>query len=243
MEDKTKKIIFTGAIVLLALVVLIAITILVWPHSRSGPSDSSNEPASPESRLDQFLRSEKIILDPAKARKRGLAIKEITVPIKTRASLSHLYLVPTGAAGGDSIYLPVWEDQQGNFSILQYPDYKNIFSINSAQEAANYIDFVRVKLGSSAYDRLKKTVWNPGDYKITDCKDKNGQPVASSITPLPLTQATVSSNGYEVSWIYYTPAISAGYWKQTYFVSPDGSFRLEENVGRPFWPCGGSILF
>jgi len=246
MDQKNKKILIT---LLIALILIVIVSFMIVSQRTSdkvySPTQNTEEAKEevgkkevPTSGLDEFVQSQKNFLDPKRAQNLHLDRMEVAVPVETKEPVKKITIVPQLISGGDAVYEPVVEMPDGKFFVLQKSAMARFFKINTPEEASRYLDFVEVKMGSSAYDRIKTTIFSRGDYRKKDCKDKK-----EVVTQWPITQARSVEEGFEVDWVYYTPAAKAGYWKKTYFVSRDGDIQLKKNPAAPFWECGPGMVF
>lgn len=248
MGSKNKIIGLAVAAVLLGIMTFLAIYIMYFRPQAPPPTGQPAHPAeTPQpgtslSPLDQFVKTQKELMAPETAQKLHFKEVEVTAPVPTKKPIAKLTMVPAGLGGGDVMYEPVIETQDGQFQILKKTDYSQFFKISSPDEALDYLKFALVKLGERNYDRMKMTISNIDMYR-KECRDRQNNLVTSSINPLPLSQAKAVSGGYQVTWVYYSAALPAGYWRKVYLVTPDGDIQLKENPDKPFWRCGRSVVF
>jgi len=245
MNSKSKIIgLGIGALLLLILVALAAYMMYWKPEPKTGEGSSAAPTAPGEnlSPLDQFVKTRKEFMAPETARKLGLKEPEVPIPVATKKPIRKLTLVPAGLGGGDVRYEPVIETPNGQFQVLKKSDYPQYFKVDSPDNALKYLKFALVKLGERQYDRIRMTISSPEMYR-KECRDNKNKVTVSTITPLPITQSQAVSGGYQVTWIYYSGAMPAGYWRKVYLVTPDGDIQLRENSDKPFWPCGRSVVF
>ena len=108
-----------------------------------------------------------------------------------------------------------------------------------------YVDFLGVTMGSSAYNRARKTVWQTADYDTIGCQATPDSPAGKipGQTTRKITSAQQNPDGFEVNWVYFTPTYPAGYFLDTYLVKTDGEISNLNVPDQPFWACGGGFLF
>jgi len=152
-------------------------------------------------------------------------------------------MTPISVVGGDAIYTAIGELPGNKFFRLEPDNLDKIFSVRSPEEALKYIDFLMITAGRSSYARARRTVWQAGDYDRIGCKDVANNQNLSLPNDRPVSQAKISGDGFEVTWIYFTPTVPAGYHKMVLQVEKNGGFTIEDSPDEPFWPCGQGFVF
>lgn len=238
-ETKSRKQIW-AVVSVIALILVIGI-IFFWykfrikhNYSELGAQNAAN--------LDEFIKTQNQLLPQDKAGTMGLKKEDINSPVPTAIETKKITLVPQLMEGGDALYQPVVELPGNKFFVLTPSELKGFFKVDSPQDAIKYVDFIMVKLGKGGYDRMKKTVFVTGDYDKIGCKD-----LAKGVNlPLPLdrtaTTAQSAQGGFDVQWIYYSPAYPSGYFKDSVFVSSDGNIVVKDKSDKPFWNCGTGFM-
>jgi len=227
------------------IIVLVVISLAIFWIT--GQRRSTNNPILGEAKkadnLESFVKNNTQLMTKEKAEPLSLENLDVTPPVPTKVNIKKITLVPKLIVGGDALYEPVVELPGNNFLILSPAQYKEVFSVNTADEALEYIEFLEIKMGKSTYDRIRQTVKQVGDYDKIGCRVMQEE----ENKPLPMdravSQVKEQNDGFAVEWVYFTQAYPAGYYKISYFVGRNGDVVAKDKPDQPFWSCGQGILF
>jgi len=221
---------------------VIVFTVILVVYAVNKKKDYGIKGLEKANSLEEYL-----LKDPSlnQVKELGLTNKKVDVPFTPKLDNVEITLVPELMGGGDIIYRTVVKTDRNKYFVLNEDNQNKVFDINSNDEAKKYIDFVMTKIGKTSYDRIRKTVWEEKDYEKIKCNDSDVNYYGGDSIPSkkPITKAVSIQGGYEVTWIYYTPTYPAGYWKEVYTVTKDGNINKKEKSSKPFWSCGGGIMF
>jgi len=241
MLNKNKKTIIAGAVVFVLVVAALSTFLIIVLRNRQSLSQLGE--VRKAASLDEYVETDSKLMHKKNMEPLQLSRKEVVPPVPTRIDLRKITMTPVLVEGGDAVYEAVGELPGKNFFRLEPENLNKIFSISSPDQALKYIDFLMVATGRSSYDRVRTTVWKTSDYDKIGCKvmpDDENLPLP---TDRPVSQAKVSGDGFEVDWVYFTPALPAGYHQMIIQVEKDGGFTIKDSPEKPFWPCGGGFVF
>lgn len=193
--------------------------------------------------LDEYVRNDPELMKREDAEKFQLSQKEIVPPVSSRFRIKKFTMVPVATMGGDVVYDLIAELPGNRFLRIKPENFNKVFSVSSPGEALDYVDFLMAVAGQNIYARVKKTVWSRADYDTIGCKAYPGGKDAPLPGDRPISQARSSREGFEVDWVYFSPAIKSGYYKKVIQVGRDGGYEIKDDSREPFWPCGGGIIF
>ncbi len=238
-KDSQNKRIIRSLLVFLA---VFAIALILIEIMSSNSTVTDIEGLKKATSLDEFIVSNpNDFMSNQEKKAMGLSDTEILSPVPLKVEGAKIIMAPKLLGGGDLVYTPVFAT--GNyFAIITAENLSKIFSPQSPEQAIQYIDFLRTKLGATSYDRSRITVWQKSDYDNIHCKDDNGNDLGLP-NERPVTTATSKDNGWEITWIYHSQTVPAGFFREVFEVGKDGSVNLKEKEGEPFWSCGTGILF
>lgn len=238
-SKRYKKIIIAGALVLLVGVFAGIGIVKRIQENKISQLGEVRQAAS----LDEYIENDPRLLDNETAEKFQLSRKEIVPPVPSRIKIEKITMVPVIMVGGDAVYDIVAQLPGNQFLRITPDNFNKVFLVSNPEEALHYVDFLMVVAGRNIYARAKKTVWSSTDYDAIGCKTYPGGKDA----PLPdkrvVSQARNYRDGFEVDWVYFTPAIKSGYYKKVIQVGRDGGYKIKNDSKEPFWPCGGGIVF
>lgn len=172
----------------------------------------------------------------------NFSIQDVEIPVQKKFEGLEVKLAPKLLGGGDMVYEPVALLGGNYFTALTKNNINNFFKVESEKEAILYVDFLRTKLGKSSYDRIKQTVWSEKDYQKFGCKNEAGESITIPEN-LPVSKATLKDETFSVSWIYFSRAFPAGYFKETFEIKKGGEAFIVEKSEKPFLSCGTGLLF
>jgi len=243
MVNKNKKIII-GLLALLSISIIMALAVGVgiWKQTQGDKLKQLGEIRQMAS-IDEYIESDPGLLHKKNAEALGLAPQKIIVPVSTQIPLQGITMAPIVVEGGDAVYAAVGELPNNKFFRLEPDNLNKIFSVNDSKEALKYIDFLMVTAGRSSYDRARTTVWKTADYDRIGCRTMPDEENRALPGDRPASQAKVSGDGYEVTWVFFTPTVPAGYFKAALRVEKDGGYSVISDPTEPFWPCGGGFVF
>jgi len=240
MLNKNKKIIIAG----LAVFVIVIAMLTAMIAANKGKQDFSQlGPVRQAVSLDEYIKTDSGFMSKQNAEMLRLPQKQVDPPVPVKIPLEKIFMVPVMVGGGDAIYSVVGQLPGNNFFRLEPENLNKIFSINNPDEALKYVDFLMVSAGRSGYDRIRRTVWQVSDYDKIGCKvmpEDENMPLPEN---RPVSQAKQVGEKFEVTWIYFTPTVPAGYRKMVVEVRRDGGFTIKDNPEEPFWSCGGGFVF
>lgn len=238
-----KKLKLSWGLIIALFVLVVVIVAIVFSVNKKNEVLKQELQTRKASDLDQYVSTDPNFVSEKKLKEFGLKNQEVQAPVPTKIELNKITMVPNLMEGGDVIYSVIGELPDKSFFQIETDKLNKIFTVNSAEEATKYIDFLMITAGRSSYDRARKTLWKPEEYDKIGCKDV----VKNEALPLPkdrpVSQAKVSGDGFEVTWIFFTPTFPAGYHKIVYQVGRDGAYSVKESTGEPFWPCGQGFVF
>ena len=238
MLNKNKKII-VGILLILVLIIIVFLASLAVRKKNEEQLAGTKKAVN----LDEYIQADPELLPGGELEAAGIERKEIIPPVSTQIPINKITMLPVGLGGGDSIYTSVVELPGNQFFKLGGDNIDKVFSVSNPQEALKYVDFLMVTLGRSNYDRVKQTVWQAADYDKIGCGALPGNGNRALPKERPVSQAKISGDGFEVEWVYFTPALAAGYHKTLIQVEKNGGFTVKDNSGEPFWSCGGGFVF
>jgi hypothetical protein len=241
MSNKNKKIII-GLVVLL-IVAAVAAGVGIWKRYQDDNQLKQLGEIRQAASIDDYIESDPGLMHKKSAEELELAPKEITAPVPAQIPLQKMTMAPIGMEGGDAIYSIIGELPNNNFFKLGPDKFNKVFSVGSPGEALKYVNFLMVTAGQSSYDRARTTVWSQTDYDKLGCQAGSNESSRSLPTDRPVSQTKGSGDGFEVTWIYFTPAVPAGYHKMLLQVGKDGEYSVLDDPDDPFWPCGGGFVF
>ncbi len=241
MFNQKQKIVLLVCVVL----TLVSTAILIF---------STNQGASNQlkfTNLDSFLASDPEFAGQKTVKSIGLERKDIDIPLPTKNNLQKITMVPVLAVGGDAIYEPIAQINQNEFVRLNQENASQFFTINTPEEALKYVDFLLTKLGNGGYDRARETIWSETDYQNKNCNlvsqydnspstEKNFEPIPIE---KPISQAKKSDKGFAIDWVYFTPTVPAGYFKESLQVDKNGQITFQDKPENPFWACQDGFVF
>lgn len=241
MLNKNKKII----IILVAAFVVVLVVALVSNKILKRVQDDTSQlgEVKKAANLDEYIKNDPELAQGKELEDSGISRMEITPPVPTQIPIDKITMTPVGLGGGDPVYAPVVELPGNKFFKLEQNNSDKVFSVTNPEEALKYIDFIMVSAGQSNYDRIKQTVWRSSDYDKIGCKDVANNQNLALPTDRPVSLAKVSGTGFEVTWVYFTPTVPAGYHKMVLQVEKDGGFTIKNNPDQAFWPCGQGFVF
>jgi len=242
MSSKYKKLIIAGMAVFVVVVVALLAAIWLLKRAQDNKVKQLGEVRQAAS-LDDYIESDQGLMHKQNMEGLQLAPKEVVPPVPTQLPVEKITMAPIMEVGGDAVYAAVGELPGNKFFRLEPDNLDKIFSVNTPDEALKYIDFLMVTAGRSSYDRARTTVWQTGDYEKLGCRVSPDEPNKPLPTNRPVSQAKVSGDGFEVTWIYFTPVLPAGYHKMVVQVANNGGITIEDNPNDAFWSCGGGIVF
>jgi len=227
--------------ILISILVLGIISLVVVNFTLKQKKGAPQE-AEKASNLDEYVNQSSELLSTEETQSLLMERKEVSIPVPVKIPSVKITMVPQMLGGGDPVYQPVGEANQ-NFFILDSSNWNKVFKINTPQEAEKYIDFLMVTLGSKKYDRIKKTVWKEADYKQIGCRASEYEKEYPLPKARPVTKAKATNEGFEVTWVYFSAAYPAGYFKEVYLVKKNGEVETKKKQEKPFHSCGTGILF
>ena len=245
MLNKNKKIIIAGVVVLVVIVVVLLVVALLAKRQvlKQVQDDRGLGEVRTAVSLDEYVKTDAGLMQKENSEALMLPLKEVTPPVPTQIELRKITMAPIGIVGGDAVYAVIGELPDNKFFRLEPDNLNKIFSVNSPEEALKYVDFLMVTAGRTSYDRARTTIWRTADYEKSNCKTLLDKEEVLPPKDRPVSQAKVSGSGFEVSWVYFTPVLPAGYHKMIFQVEKDGSFEILENPDEPFFACGGGVVF
>lgn len=241
MQNKNKKIalIVLAALVIIAIISLIGLRVF-YPEEKYIAELKDVKTASD---LDEFVNGRPELLKSDYAEPLGLERVQVNPPVPVKLPELKITLIPQMMVGGDAIYEPVANFNGNQYFILNPENYQSAFSVNSPEDALKYVEFITVTMGKSSYERAKKIVYESKNYDEFGCKVMPGEQNNPLPDSRPVSLAKRVDDKYEVSLVYFTPVYPAGYYTSNYLVEKDGNITLTEKAGKPFWSCGGGIVF
>jgi len=241
MSSKNKKIIIAGLTAFILIVVaLLAATITIEEEKQDFSQLGEVREAA---NLDEYIKTDPELAYGKNLQSAGVERREINLPVATKIQLNKIVMAPVGLVGGDVIYAAVGELPNNNFFRLEPDNLNKIFLVSTPEEALKYVDFLMVTAGRSSYDRTRTTVWQVSDYDKIGCRVMPEEENLPLPKDRPISQSKQLNNGFEVTWIYFTPTLPAGYHKMMVEVGKDGGISVKDNPEEAFWPCGKGFVF
>ncbi len=192
--------------------------------------------------LDEFIKSQPDLLSIEEASNVGLSNKELEFSLQKHDQSLKVILLPKMLVGGDAVYEPVVQTDQGIY-LLEEANKKNIFVVENKDDALKYFDFIMTKAGKNSYDRARKTISNESDYAEAGCRSALNNEDFGLPEDKPISRATEKDGKFLIDWIYSTEAFPAGFYAERYSVDKQGGIEPILESEKPFWSCGQGIMF